>query len=69
MATLILIPDMNFLVRNGIMAGASPWVAAENTLQGQPPSLDQPVLAEGFQGIAGTGRGIAATCRQERGDK
>lgn len=51
------------------MAGASPGVAAENALYGQPPSFEYPMLAECLQGIAGTGWGIAATCGQERGDK
>lgn len=60
---------MSFLVRYGIMAGASPGVAAENTLYRQPPSFEYPMLAESLQGIAGTGWCIAASCGQERGDK
>ena len=53
---------------HGIVAGAAPGVAAEDTLEGKPETFEGTVLAEGFKGVLGTGWSVAAGRGSERGD-
>lgn len=53
---------------DGVVAGASPGVAAEDAAEGEIGATEGSVLAEGFDGVLRTGGGEAAGGGLERGD-
>ena len=53
-------------LRNGVVAGATPGVAAEDAADGQVGTLEGPVLTKGLNGILGTRGGEPARRRLER---
>ena len=54
--------------RNGVIAGAAPGVAAQQTANGEVETLDGAVLQDGLTGIFTAGGGEAAGGPQEGGD-
>lgn len=44
---------------HGIMSMATPGVTAADPLEGKPKSFERAVLADGFQGVIGTGGGVS----------
>ena len=47
-------------LRDGIVAGAAPGVAAEDAAQGQPAALEGPMLSQGFDCVLRAGGSKAA---------
>ena len=53
---------------NGVVAGTSPRVAAQDTLHGQPKTLDRAMLDECLTGIFGARGSVSACGGGKRGD-
>lgn len=55
-------------LRDRIVAGAAPWIAAQDALKGQPETFQRTILAERLQRIVRTGGCEAAAMWLEGGD-
>ena len=56
-------------LRHGVVAAASPGVAAQDAAQGEPRTLQHSMLGDGFHGILRASGGEAAGGREMRGDR
>ena len=52
-------------LRDWVIAAATPWVAREDTFEGEPPAFEEAVFLYGFDAVVGTGRRIAAAVAYE----
>ena len=55
------------VLRHGVVAAATPGMAAREALQGEPRPLQRPVLAQRLKGVLRAGGDEAARRRQQRG--
>jgi hypothetical protein len=58
-----------FILWNGIVAGATPGVAAEDTFDAKPAAFEDAVFEDRFDHILAASRGEATGWRSQRGDE